>query len=104
MLYLSVAAVVYVLGGIAMAKSNGFTELWPSVLIFVCFGVAATLQTIGMKAQELGIAYVLVLGLEAVLASAVGMLWLAEPFRWAKILGTLLVVAGIVLLKTQEQV
>jgi multidrug transporter EmrE-like cation transporter len=104
MQYLIAASVVYVLGGMAMAKSNGFAEWIPSLLVFIFFGVGAALQTYGMKAQSLGVAYVLVLGLEAVLACAVGLIFLKEPFNWIKILGTALVVIGIVLLKAQERV
>lgn len=100
--FLISASLIYVLGGIAMVKSHGFSELRPSILVFVLFSLAAGLQTIGMKAQEVGVAYVLVLGLEAVFAGAVGLLWLKEPFSWMKILGTLFVVGGIVLLKFQE--
>lgn len=96
------ASFLYVFGGAAMTKSHGFQHLWPSVLVFVFFGSAAALQTIGMKAQELGVAYVLVLGLEAVLAAAIGVIWLKEPFTWLKVMGTILVVTGIVLLKLQD--
>ncbi len=97
--YLIAASLLFVLGGVSMVKSAGFTEIWPSLLVFVFFGIAATLQTLGMKAQEVGVAYVLVLGLEAVFACIVGIVWLREPFSWPKALGTLLVVAGIILLK-----
>lgn len=85
-----------------MTRSRGFEHFWPSLLVFVFFGFAAALQTIGMKAQELGVAYVLVLGLEAILAGATGVIWLKEPLTWPKLAGTVLVVAGIVLLKLQE--
>jgi len=103
MLYLIASAIIYVLGGVAMTRSRGFTELVPSILVFVCFAIAATLQTLGMKAQQIGVAYVLVLGLEAVFAALVGIIWLKEPVNWPKLLGTALVVTGIVLLKIQDQ-
>ena len=66
------------------------------------FGIAAAFHTLGMKAQQVGVAYVVVLGLEAAFASVVGLVWLKEPFNWPKVAGTLLVLAGIVLLKYQE--
>lgn len=100
--YLIAAALIYVFGGVAMTKSHGFTTFWPSVLVFVFFGIAAALHTLGMKAQQVGIAYILVLGLEATFASFVGLVWLREPFSWSKIIGTALVMAGIILLKYQE--
>lgn len=102
MLYLVAASFIYVLGGMAMTKSHGFTEFWASVLVFVFFGLAAALHTLGMKAQQMGVAYILVLGLEAAFACIVGLVWLREPFSWTKIIGTSLVIAGIILLKYQD--
>jgi len=82
-----------------MSYSKGFSFVLPTVLVFVCFLAGAAVQTYAMKSQELSVAYIIVLGLEAVLASAAGILLLKESFNIIKLAGTVLVIAGILLLK-----
>lgn len=99
MLLGGLAALLYVGGGVAMTFSRGFSRLLPSLLVFACFCAGAALQTLSMRQQELGVCYVIVLGLEAVLASGAGILFLGESPSLPKLAGTALVIAGISLLK-----
>lgn len=67
------AAILYSLGGVCMKASEGLTKPGPSVLLFALFFAAAACQSIGMRNAEMGSSYVLVLGLEAIVAVALGM-------------------------------
>jgi multidrug transporter EmrE-like cation transporter len=51
-----------------------------------------------MKYADLGVAYVFVLGLEAVLAFAFGALFFGESVSIAKLLGVALIIGGFALL------
>ena len=102
LLLLTGAAVLYVLGGVAMKQSQSLTVLGPSLMVYLSFAGGATLQTLGMSTGKMSIAYAIVLGLEAVLALALGALLLGERVNLGQLLGTVLVVAGIVVLKLND--
>jgi len=67
-------------------------------VLYALFAAGATFQTLAMRKAELGIVYVFVLGLEAVLALLLGALVFRESLNAWKAVGALLVVIGIVLL------
>lgn len=93
------AAVAFSVGGYCMKLSAGLTRPLPSVLVFVLFGLGAALQALAMRDEPMSVTYIVVLGLEAVAAYALGALFLNEHNSIAKVSGVALVVAGIVLLK-----
>jgi multidrug transporter EmrE-like cation transporter len=93
------AAMAYATGGVMMKRSDGFRQLAPSVLLFVCFALGATLQTFALQRQQLGSGYVIVLGLEAIGALLLGARLYKEPVDATKLVATALVVVGIVLLR-----
>ena len=96
------AAVLYVLGGVAMKQSQSLTLWQPSFLVYATFAGGATLQTLGMATGKMSVAYAVVLGLEAVLALGLAAVMLHERVNVAQLVGTALVVAGIVVLKVNE--
>lgn len=93
------AALLYTVGGYCMKLSKGFAVAGPSVGVFACFCAGAALQTLAMRRESMTVTYVVVLGLEAVIAYLLGTFWLQEPTSAAKIAGVVLVVAGIALLR-----
>lgn len=94
-----VAAVLYAVGGLAMKWSEGLTQPGPSVGVFTCFLAGAACQAIGMKRTEMGPAYLLVLGLEAVVAAALATAVLGERLSAGKVSAMVLIVIGIALLE-----
>jgi multidrug transporter EmrE-like cation transporter len=95
-----VAALSFTVGGIFMKLSDGLTKLWPSVAIFVLFAVGAVLNTLLVKrGGELGPAYTIIVGLEAVLAFAFGVLFFGEDRSWPRLLGVALILGGLLLLR-----
>ena len=93
------AALLFSLGGLFMKLSVGLTRLVPSLGIFVCFACGAALQALAMRRAEMGSTYVLVLGLEAVVAFTLGSLFLHERITAEKVAALILIVMGIVLLE-----
>ena len=84
-----------------MKYCDGFTRLFPTMMIYVMFAVGATLQTIAMKQAELGATYILVLGLEAALAFVFGIYFFQEGVSLFKLLGVAMIVGGIILLRQE---
>lgn len=93
------AAVSYTVGGLFMKLADGFVRPGPSFLVFAFFAFGAALQTLAMRGSQLSVTYVVVLGLEAALAVGFGTALFREAYPPLKILGTALVLVGVVLLR-----
>ena len=94
------AAVAFTVGGIFMKLSEGLTHTLPSLAMLGLFGLGAALLTLSIDARgELGPAYLVVLGLEAVLAFAFGAMLFGEQPNVGRMLGLALLVAGMILIE-----
>jgi multidrug transporter EmrE-like cation transporter len=93
------AALAFSVGGYCMKLSAGLTRPLPSVLLFLLFALGAALQAVAMRDEPMSVTYIVVLGLEAVTAYALGVIFLNEHSSITKVSGVALVVAGIVLLR-----
>lgn len=56
-LFLSVAIVSEVLATSALKASNGFTQLWPSLLVVVGYAIAFFFLSLTLRTMPVGIAY-----------------------------------------------
>jgi multidrug transporter EmrE-like cation transporter len=95
----SLAALMYVAGGAFMKYSQGLTQGLPAVGLTALFSAGALIQARAMRGEDLGTSYVLVLGLEALLAIALGNLLFGEQISARAAAGVALVVLGIVVLR-----
>ncbi|WP_255987650.1 DMT family transporter [Chitinolyticbacter albus] len=93
--YLILAIVFEVAGTTSMKLSEGFTRLWPSILIFVCYSLCAGFITLALKRLEISVAYAIWAGIGTALIALVGMLYFKEPVTAVKIASLVLIVAGI---------
>jgi multidrug transporter EmrE-like cation transporter len=98
LLWVTAAAITFTLGGVCMKSSAGMTRPLPTVLLYLLFTAGATFQALALRRADLGVAYLFVLGLEAVLAFVLGALFFAEAVSPWKLLGVAAIVAGVVLL------
>ena len=98
-LFVVLAAVSYSVGGYYMKLSNGFHQLGPTVMVFMLFGLGAGLQIWAMRNEQMTVTYIVVLGLEAVIAFGLGVFLLNESSSFFKLAGTSLVLVGIVFLR-----
>jgi len=93
------AAIAYSIGGYFMKESEGITRIGPTAIVLLLFCLGASLQMIAMRHQEMSTLYIIVLGLEAIGAFSLGVLLLGETPSLPKILGALIVCAGVALLR-----
>jgi multidrug transporter EmrE-like cation transporter len=97
------AALSFTVGGIFMQKSQGLSQLIPTILVYACFIVGASLQTLAMqKSGVMGITYVLVVGLEALLAVIFGAAFFQEQYTPMKFAGLGLITIGVIFLRSGQ--
>ena len=95
----SLAAIMYVTGGVLMKYSQGLTHALPAFGFTALFGAGALIQARAMRNEELGTSYIVVLGLEALLAITYGSLFFGEQISLRAAAGIVLVTIGIVVLR-----
>lgn len=99
---LAIASVFEVIFAVAMKQSQGFTKLVPS-LVVVGGGIGGVFfLTLALKSLPLSIGYPMWVGLGIVGVVILGLFMFNEPLSTIKIVGILLVFAGIVLLHQSD--
>jgi multidrug transporter EmrE-like cation transporter len=93
------AALAFTTGGVFMKYADGVERPGPVAGFVVLFAVGAALQSLAMRGEELGVVYILVLGLEAALAFGLGILLFDEAASARKVAAVALIVGGIALLR-----
>jgi multidrug transporter EmrE-like cation transporter len=78
--------------------SEGFTKLIPSVLVVVGYLVSFYLLSLSLKVIPLGTAYAMWAGIGIVLTVIAGMILWREPLDWARGIGILLIILGIIII------
>ncbi len=95
-LFLVGAIIMEVCGTTCIKLSEGFTRLWPSILIFVFYAVSFTLVTFAVRKLELSITYAIWSGVGTLLIAIIGLFWFKEPLTILKAVSMFLVIAGVV--------
>jgi small multidrug resistance pump len=78
--------------------SEGFTKLVPSVIVIVGYGVSFYLLSLSLKVMPIGTAYALWSGIGIVLTVIAGIVLWRESMDWARGIGILLIVLGIIII------
>ncbi|NEA57072.1 multidrug efflux SMR transporter [Streptomyces sp. SID13666] len=92
------AIIAEILGTTAMKYSDGFSRLWPSAITVTGYVIAFALLAQTLKTVEVGTAYAIWAGVGTAAIAAIGMVFLGEAANAAKVLGVLLVIAGVIVL------
>lgn len=96
------AGLLEVVWALAMKQSDGFTRLWPSLVTLVAMLASFGLLAYSMRALPLGTAYTIWTGIGAVGAFAVGVAVLGESLSAGRVIAALLIIGGLVLMKTSS--
>ena len=97
--YAIAASISFAVGGLFMKYSDGLTRARPTAAVFLLFVVGAALQALAMKRAGMGVVYIFVLGLEALVALMLSIFILGESATMSKIIAVVLIVSGIALLQ-----
>jgi len=79
-----------------MKLSNGFTVLWPSVAVFVCYSISLAGLTFVLKYIDLSIAYAIWCGVGVALIAVIGMVYFKEPATLQRLACLTLIIIGVV--------
>lgn len=96
--FLIVAIVAEVIATTAMARSDGFTRLLPSVISFVGYGLAFYLLALVTRTVPIGIVYAIWSGAGIVLVAATSWLLFGDRLDLPATIGIAMIVAGVLII------
>lgn len=97
-IFLGIAIVAEVVATTGLKASEGFTRLWPSVLVITGYAVAFYFLSITLKEIPVGLAYAIWAGLGIVLVAFIGWLVYGQTLDAASVIGMALIIAGVVVI------
>ena len=89
-------------GSTCMKLSDGFSNIYASILTFVFWGISFTVFIFALKEFDLSFAYAIWAGMGILLVSLIGMIYFKEPVSSMKILSILVIVAGVIMLNLSD--
>ena len=103
-LILAVAIVVEVIATTALKPSDGFTRIWPSLVVVAGYGTAIYLLSLTLKVIPVGIVYAIWSGVGIVLIAISATLFLGQRLDAPAMVGMALIVSGVVVINLFSQV
>lgn len=97
-IFLAIAIVSEVIGTSALKASDGFSRLWPSVLVVLGYGIAFYCLSLTLRTIPVGVAYAVWSGLGVVLITLVAWLFLDQKLDLPALVGMALIVAGVLVM------
>ncbi len=97
-LALAIAIVAEVIGTSALKASEGFTRLWPSLVVVAGYAVAFWFLAVTLKRLPVGVAYAVWSGVGTALIAVIGWTLFRQKLDVAGIIGIALIIAGVVVL------
>jgi len=97
-LFLTIAIIAEVIATSALKASNGFSRLWPSLLVVFGYGTAFFFLSLTLRTIPVGIAYAVWSGAGIVLITLVAWMVFGQRLDAPALLGMVLIVSGVVVL------
>lgn len=98
-LFLSVAIVSEVVATSALKASNGFTQLWPSLVVIAGYAIAFFFLSLTLRTMPVGVAYAIWSGVGIMLVTLIAWFVFKQSLDIPAIIGLTLIVAGVVVLQ-----
>jgi small multidrug resistance pump len=95
-LFLAIAIVAEVIGTSALKACNGFTRLWPSVVVAVGYGAAFFSLSLALQQIPVGVAYAIWSGAGVAAITLIGHWLFGQRLDGPALGGIGLIVAGVV--------
>jgi small multidrug resistance pump len=97
-IFLVVAIVAEVIGTTALARSDWFTRVWPSVVSFLGYGLAFYLLSLVTRTMPIGVVYAIWSGSGIVLVAAASWLLYGQKLDLPATIGIVMIVAGVLII------
>ncbi|GAB4073765.1 multidrug efflux SMR transporter [Barrientosiimonas marina] len=104
MVYLLIATIGEVVGTTALKASNGFSNLFPSIIVIISYSFSFYLLAQSLKTIPLGIGYAVWSGIGTAMTILIGVLVWKESLSLAGVLGVLLIFSGVLILNLKGTV
>ena len=95
---LTIAIVAEVIATSSLKLSDGFTRLWPSVVVVLGYGISFYFLSVTMRSMPIGVIYAIWSGLGVVLVTLVGCLVFKQHLDLPALIGISLIIAGVVIM------
>jgi len=99
-IHLIVAILFEVVATSLLKEANGFTKLWPTLGMIVCYAAAFYFLGLALKVVPVGLAYAIWSGLGIVLVAAIGYVLFGQKLDFWAVLGLGLILGGVVIINT----
>ena len=97
-IFLSVATVSEVVATSALKASEGFSRLWPSLIVLAGYSTAFYFLSLTLKTIPVGVVYAIWSGAGIALIALVAWVFFGQSLDVPAVIGLLLIVAGVVVL------
>ncbi|ADP96722.1 SMR family transporter [Marinobacter adhaerens] len=94
-IFLGVAIVAEVIATTGLKASEGFTRLWPSLLVIAGYTIAFYFLSLTLKEIPVGVAYAIWAGMGVVLVALIGWLIYGQALDAATVIGMALIITGV---------
>lgn len=94
-IFLAVAIVSEVIATSFLKSAEGFTRLWPSLIVVIGYLLAFYLLSLTLKTIPVGVAYAIWSGVGIVLIALSGWLFLGQLLDTPALIGLTLIIAGV---------
>lgn len=102
-LFLLGAIVFEVTGTTMLNLSEGFTNVIPTVIMFICFGMSFTFLIGALKTIPLSIAYSVWAGLGTAGAGVIGVFLFNEQLSTINIVGLCVIIVGVIVMNISKK-
>ncbi|MDR3426993.1 multidrug efflux SMR transporter [Silvimonas sp.] len=96
--WLAIAIAAEVIATSALKAAEGFTRLWPSIIVVIGYVIAFYCLSLTLRSIPVGLVYAIWSGVGIVLISVVGYFAYRQSLDWPAILGLTLIIAGVVVI------
>lgn len=96
-LFLLVAIVAEVAATTALARSDSFTKLVPSIITILGYGIAFYCLSYPLRVMPTGVVYAVWSGLGIVLIASIAWIWFGQKLDLATIIGLGFILLGVVI-------
>ena len=97
-LFLIIAIVAEVTATSALKVSEGFTKLFPSIIVVTAYAVSFYFLSLTLKSIPMGIAYAIWAGLGIVLVAVAGIVFFGQKLDVAAVVGMGLILAVVLVM------
>ncbi|WP_322767965.1 DMT family transporter [Frankia sp. Cr1] len=94
-LQLAVAIAAEIIATTSLRASEGFTRLWPSVVVCVCYPLSFYLLSLVLRQISIGVAYAVWSAVGTTVIVIIGVVAYGETLNLLRVVSLLLVVLGV---------